>query len=116
MIKPNLIVIRSNNIDDLANFYSSLGCTFEKHSHGKGPEHYAYEIDGFVFEIYPQNADKPPTTGIRLGFTVNDIDKLINIIKDSDLGKIISKPKDSPWGRRAVINDPEGHRVELIQV
>ncbi|MEO0934126.1 MAG: VOC family protein [Cyanobacteria bacterium J06641_2] len=27
---------------------------------------------------------------------------------------ILSPPKDSPWGRRAVILDPDGHKIELV--
>lgn len=28
-------------------------------------------------------------------------------------GKLLQQPQDSPWGRRAVLADPDGHRVEL---
>ena len=30
-------------------------------------------------------------------------------------GRLVTAPNDSPWGRRAVIDDPEGHRIELTQ-
>jgi predicted enzyme related to lactoylglutathione lyase len=29
---------------------------------------------------------------------------------------VVSEPRDSPWGRRAVVDDPEGQRVELVSV
>ena len=29
--------------------------------------------------------------------------------------EVISTPKDSPWGRRAVVDDFDGHRVELAE-
>jgi predicted enzyme related to lactoylglutathione lyase len=28
---------------------------------------------------------------------------------------VISAPKDSDWGRRAVVADPDGHRIELLE-
>ena len=31
-------------------------------------------------------------------------------------GAVLSPPKDSEWGRRAVVTDPDGHRVELLQL
>jgi lactoylglutathione lyase len=30
-------------------------------------------------------------------------------------GAIVSPAKDFEWGRRAVLTDPDGHRVELVQ-
>lgn len=114
-MKPNLIVIRSKAIDSLAEFYSLLGCDFKKHSHGKGPEHYAHEVDGAVFEIYPQKEGGPSSLGARIGFEVQSLEDSIRNVKASGRGKVVSESKDSPWGRRAVIDDPEGHRVELIQ-
>ena len=114
-MRPNLLVIRSKDIDSLAAFYTRLGAHFEKHRHGKGPLHYAYEANQFVFEIYPLANGYLPTTSMRLGFAVDSVDEVIEHVKQSNQGKIISEPKDSPWGRRAVIDDPEGHRIELIQ-
>lgn len=29
--------------------------------------------------------------------------------------KVISSPNVSPWGRRAVVENPEGHRIELTE-
>jgi len=108
----NLVVIRSPDIDASAKFFSAFGLTFEKHSHGKGPEHYASDSDGTVFEIYPQAEDS--TSATRLGFSVADIDQTLKLTEE--LGaKTLSQPKDSPWGRRAVIQEPFGHRIELIQ-
>ena len=114
-MKPNLIVIRAQDIDALVEFYSLLGCEFEKHSHGKGPEHYAHESDAAVFEIYPFIEGGPSTLGVRIGFLVESVDDAVKCMVNSGKGKLVSEPKDSPWGRRAVIDDPEGHRVELLQ-
>lgn len=114
-MKPNLIVIRSRDIDRLAEFYSLLGCDFTKEKHGKGPEHYAHEEDGCVFEIYPQQENKPSTLGTRIGFQVGSVDDAVKRMVEAGIGKLVSEPKDSPWGRRAVVDDPDGHRVELSQ-
>lgn len=114
-MKPNLIVIRSKDMDSLAEFYSLLGCNFEKHSHGKGPEHYSHEAEGAVFEIYPQMESKQSTLGVRIGFQVESVDLALEMMKEYGKGEIVSEPNDSPWGRRAVIDDPDGHRIELVQ-
>ena len=111
----NLVVIRSSDLDRAQHFYEALGLSFERHSHGKGPEHLAAELgpDGFVFEIYPANDKVGDTKGTRIGFRVGSIDNLINDLVTAG-GKIAQDPHDSEWGRRAVVIDPDGHKVELL--
>ena len=109
----SLVVIRSPNMEKSEAFYSALGLVFSKHAHGAGPEHYASEVGGITFEIYPQTEPASSTTATRIGFRVADVDTLIPILVDLG-GRVDSAAKDSPWGRRAVIIDPTGHKVELV--
>jgi len=109
----NLVVLRSVDIDLAAKFYQAMGLLFTKHRHGTGPEHYSSEVAGFVFEIYPLGSKGLPTTSARIGFSVDDVDSVTRLLEEAG-GKIISAPKDSEWGRRAVIKDLDGHSVELI--
>lgn len=111
----NLVVIRAADIDQLASFYEQLGLQFTKHRHGKGPEHYSCELGSVVFEIYPQRSDTNHTKDTRLGFQVDSVDETVAKLRERST-QIISPTKDSPWGRRAVIVDPEGHRVELTEL
>ena len=110
----NLLVIRSPDIDRAVEFYQLLGLDFHKHSHGSGPEHYACDLSGQVFEIYPLSDKQAPTTWTRIGFSVSDVDSMVAKLSDIDT-KIVSLPKDSEWGRRAVVKDFDGHTVELTQ-
>ncbi len=52
-VRCNLVVIRSSDLERAEKFYSALGLTFTRHSHGNGPIHLASEQAGQVFEIYP---------------------------------------------------------------
>jgi len=108
----NLVVIRSADLDRAAEFYSLLGLDFTKHSHGTGPQHYACELAGLVFEIYPIQKDGDTTTGTRIGFRVDSVDVATKQLEEAG-AKVISSPKESPWGRRAVLADLDGHRIEL---
>jgi lactoylglutathione lyase len=110
----NLVVLRSPNLEQAAAFYSRLGLQFTRHQHGSGPEHFAAEVAGGVFEIYPLAADGPSTLGTRIGFTVPSLDATIEALGEYS-GTVVSSPKDSEWGRRAVVTDPDGHRIELLQ-
>ncbi len=109
----NLLVIRSPDIDRAVVFYQQIGLSFHRHAHGKGPEHYASEVCGFVFEIYPQRNPDDTTTNVRLGFNVDDVDSIVGSLRD--LGAtIVTAPSDTEWGRRAVVKDLDGHTVELV--
>jgi hypothetical protein len=46
-------VIRATDPEEVHQFFHRLGLTFAKEKHGSGPEHYACEQNGVVFEIYP---------------------------------------------------------------
>jgi len=109
-----LVVIRAKDIDGLATFYAALGLQFTKHRHGKGPEHLSSTIGETVFEIYPsQNADNN-TTATRLGFTVPSLTQALNDLRQLNVD-ILTEPADTPFGRRAVVRDFEGHKVELYE-
>jgi lactoylglutathione lyase len=108
----NLTVLRSADIEVSSQFYRLLGLEFDKHSHGNGPEHYASDNDNFVFEIYPATAKFPPTVSTRIGFEVDDCDDVVTLLTSAG-HSLSTMPSDSPWGRRAVATDPDGHKVEI---
>lgn len=114
MARLNLVVLRARNAPRLASFYSGLGLNFVRHRHGAGPEHFACEDGGGVFEIYPVRADAEPTRDLRLGFEVADVRLAVSRLVETG-AEIISEPAASPWGLRAVIKDLEGHKVELTE-
>ena len=111
----NLVVIRSVDLDRSEAFYGALGLFFDRHSHGSGPEHLATDPykDGYVFEIYPANEQVGSTKGTRIGFNVDAVDAYVDELVAAG-GKITQAPHDSEWGRRAVVTDPDGHKVELV--
>jgi predicted enzyme related to lactoylglutathione lyase len=110
----NLVVLRSGDMTRAAEFYSRLGLSFTRHRHGSGPEHFTAELGKSVFELYPLDSDSASTIGTRIGFSVPSLEAAVAAIADFP-SAIISPPKDSPWGRRAVVSDPDGHRIELVQ-
>lgn len=111
----NLVVLRVADVEQSARFYRTLGLSFEKHAHGGGPVHLASEVDGLVFELYPATEGQPVSASTRVGFAVSNLDELFASLAGIAGAKVVSPPKDSEWGRRAVVADPDGHRVELVE-
>lgn len=113
-VQINLVVIRAADIERSAQLYRLLGLSFAKHRHGKGAEHYAFETGPVVFEIYPSQNETGSGSSLRIGLQVASVDEVVVALQDAGV-VIVSPAKDSPWGRRAVVDDPDGYRVELTQ-
>lgn len=113
MSKLNLLVLRARQPEKLAGFYSKLGLEFKLEQHGAGPRHYSSEEGGAVFEIYPLENELTSTRNTRIGFVVDSLDQVFASLGED--GRIVSAPAESEWGRRAVVIDPEGHKVELLE-
>lgn len=110
----HLLVLRAPDIEAAQRFYSLLGFSFTLHAHGNGPQHYAAENGAQVFEIYPQTSPDDSTKSVRLGFKVQLLDATVARLVSGG-AKLLTAPKDSPWGRRAVVADPLGHKIELVE-
>lgn len=112
-MKVNLIVIRTKDIELLANFYQKLGIQFQYHRHGKGPFHYSAELGDTVFEIYPLLKNQTQADhSLRLGFEVAHLDQLITTLKKDKI-EILKTPTLSEFGCFAVIKDLDGRKIEL---
>jgi predicted enzyme related to lactoylglutathione lyase len=110
----NLIVIRSQEPARTVGFYELLGLNFQEEQHGKGPVHWAAELDGQVLEIYPAKTMQDVDSSTRLGFQIRSIEDVINSLRSKG-AEIVQSPQTSDWGLRAVIRDPDGRSVELAE-
>lgn len=110
-----LLVIRSASPDQLAQFYTQLGCTFEQHKHGKGLLHYSCTLAQTVLEIYPlakgQVAADP---NLRLGFEIEEFELVLEKLVEHG-AKLIQAPYESEFGWLAVVEDLERRKVELYK-
>jgi len=114
-VSLNLVVLRSPDITRAAEFYTRLGLQFTLHRHGSGPEHFTSVLaDGGVFELYPLESGAT-VFGTRIGFRLPSVDDAVAALTGHP-GAIVSMPAESEWGRRAVVLDPDGNKVELAQL
>jgi len=109
----NLLVIRSSIPERLAEFYEQLGMVFEHHRHGNGPLHFSAQIGSTLLEIYPlakgqEQADKH----LRLGFAIDNFEAKIGQLQQQGI-TFHQLPMSTEWGIMAVIEDPEGRKLEL---
>ncbi len=50
-----ILVINTDEMEKTKAFFEAMGLTFVEEQHGKGPVHFAAEVDDNVLEIYPLN-------------------------------------------------------------
>jgi predicted enzyme related to lactoylglutathione lyase len=108
----NLIVIFVSDVLKSKLFYEAIGISFQLEQHGRGPEHFSAQLRTMIFEIYPRTEQRDGSQSLRLGFRVASVDDITTRLEQ--LGATLVKPAgDSPWGRRAILRDPDGYTLEL---
>ncbi|MEX1028309.1 MAG: VOC family protein [Candidatus Paceibacterota bacterium] len=110
----NLLVIRSQEPNRTVRFYELLGLRFQEEQHGKGPVHWAAEVDGVVVEVYPAQSKGEVDRSTRLGFDLDDVESVVASLRDQG-AEVVGDLKQTQWGLRAVVKDPDGRSVELVQ-
>jgi lactoylglutathione lyase len=112
------LILHSSRLEKCAAFYRELGLSLEHEQHGDGPVHYAGELQGAHIAIYEA---KPGTAGARgiggatqIGFRVSSLEETFRLVVEAG-AKVLVEPQTVPWGKRVVVEDPDGRPVELNQ-
>lgn len=111
------IVLRTNDLERCAAFYRAVGLQVKEEKHGDGPAHFACELGGVHFAIYGADTEGTPlsrTAGgaTMIGFQVDSVETAFEAAVNSG-GTPVVEPDDYPWGRRALVRDPDGRAVEF---
>lgn len=102
MIGLNLIVLRTQNIESIIQWYSkNFGLKFVNERHGEGVLHYSAQLGNGAIEIYPTG--KMPSR-ITFGFSV-DKDLFEKIVKNENYKSIGEK--------MILLNDSDGNSIIL---
>ncbi|MPZ04837.1 MAG: glyoxalase/bleomycin resistance/dioxygenase family protein [Nitrososphaeraceae archaeon] len=54
-------------------------------------------------------------TGTLVGFMVSDIDSTVQFLKENNI-RFFKEPRDEPFGKHAIIEDPDGHLISIAQL
>jgi catechol 2,3-dioxygenase-like lactoylglutathione lyase family enzyme len=103
----SLLVIRCKGLEESKSFYELLGFNFVKEKHANGPVHYSCELDGCVFELYPNNGESPQDNN-RLGFKVSNLAAILEKLK-------ISESYTFAGNTINVVTDPDGRKIEISE-
>ena len=111
------LVLRAADVTKAVEFYRAIGVPLEEERHDDGPLHYACELGPVHFAIYPAepgggHPERLSAGATQVGFQVESVEAAVEAAVG--LGaRVVVRPDDYPWGRRAVVEDPDGRAVEL---
>jgi len=70
--------------------------------------------DGRRLGLHPEGAGRKVTPGtLQLGFVVPNVDKFITDARSMG-ARILQEPFDAPFGRIAILADPDGYAVQVF--
>jgi lactoylglutathione lyase len=73
--------------------------------------------DGTVLALHPAKKKYKLKAGpnMLIGFMVNDLDDSVKQLKKKKV-KFFKQPKEEPFGKHAIIIDPDGHLISIVQL
>jgi lactoylglutathione lyase len=73
--------------------------------------------NGTVLALHPAKKKNTSKTGSNtlIGFMVDDLDATAKYLKEKNV-KFFKEPKDEPFGKHAIIQDPDGHLISIAQM
>jgi lactoylglutathione lyase len=54
-------------------------------------------------------------SGTLVGFEVSDLNSTIQMLKQKRV-KFFKKPKEEPFGKHAIVQDPDGHLISIAEI
>lgn len=108
-----LLVLKTDAVEQLREFYARLGFEFVEERHGSGPRHWSAPVGDGILEIYPLPEDGIVDLTTRLGFGVSDVNQVVKSVRQ--MTEVVTEPNKTQWGLRAVVRDSDGRTVELYE-
>lgn len=113
--KLRSIVIATSQIKDVLRFYENLGLEFKTKKVSLGTEYFWTLANGLeIGFLEKQNVKQDSQPHYMLSFRVKDIDLKFQQFVDKKFIGILD-PTDFEEGRKAILLDPDGRSVEIIE-
>jgi lactoylglutathione lyase len=112
--KVGAIILLTTNMKKSIKFYKdTLGLPIKT----KSADWTEFFSDGTVLALHPAKKKYKLRAGpnMLIGFMVNDLDDLIKQLKKKKV-KFFKKSKEESFGKHAIILDPDGHLISIVQL
>lgn len=108
------VTLPVSDLEKAVDFYQNvLGFSLKYHYSG---DYAGFDCGGVEIGLAPAAMIKADEAGICLDFLVRDIDQVCQTLSGRGVG-FIKEPHNTLWGGRiALFTDPDGNRLQLVQV
>ncbi|HXV45502.1 MAG TPA: VOC family protein [Nitrososphaera sp.] len=112
--KVGAVILLVSNMDRSIRFYrDTLGIPVKT----KSKDWTEFFNKDTVLALHPAKKKSQMKTGsgMLVGFEVSDLESTVKTLKQKKV-KFFKKPKDEPFGKHAIIRDPDGHLVSIAEI
>lgn len=107
------LTLTCKDLEASVRLYRAVGVDLKEARHG-GPLHYAASLGGVHLALVgPDGVERGAQSGTRVALLVNDLESALDAARA--LGApVLQAPAARPFGVTAVVEDPDGRRLELV--
>jgi catechol 2,3-dioxygenase-like lactoylglutathione lyase family enzyme len=112
--KVGAVILLVSNMDKSTRFYrDTLGIPVKT----KSKDWTEFFNKDTVLALHPAKKKSKMKTGsgMLVGFEVSDLDATVKVLKQKKV-KFFKKPTEEPFGKHAIIQDPDGHLVSIAEI
>ena len=113
--KVGAVILLVSNIEKSIKFYSDI---LELPVKTRSKDWTEFFNNDTVLALHPASEKKKTLktgSGTLVGFEVTDLDSTLKKLKEKRV-KFFKKPKDEPFGKHAIVQDPDGHLISIAEL
>jgi catechol 2,3-dioxygenase-like lactoylglutathione lyase family enzyme len=112
--KIGAVILLVSNMEKSVKFYSD---TLELPIKTRSKDWTEFFNNDTVLALHParKRSKLNPGSGILVGFEVSDLGLTMKKLKERKV-KFFKKPKEEPFGKHAIVQDPDGHLISIAQL
>jgi lactoylglutathione lyase len=113
--KVGAVILLVSNMEKSIKFYSDI---LELPVRSRSKDWTEFFNNDTVLALHPAPKKKKTLktgSGTLIGFEVTDIHSTVKKLKEKRV-KFFKKPKEEPFGKHAIVQDPDGHLISIAEI
>ncbi len=113
--KVGAVILLVSNMEKSIKFYSE---TLELPVKTRSNDWTEFFNNDTVLALHPAPKKKSMLkrgSGTLVGFEVTDLDSTVKRLREKRV-KFFKKPKEEPFGKHAIVKDPDGHLISIAEI
>jgi lactoylglutathione lyase len=112
--RVGVVILLVSNMEKSVKFYrDTLGLPIKT----KSKDWTEFFNNDTVMALHPakKKSNIKTGSGMLVGFEVGDLEATVKKLKEKKV-KFFKKPKEEPFGKHAIVKDPDGHLISIAEI